>query len=65
MTEEEEEENGREGGQDETVRGGQVEVSEEKEFLLDMFSLSPGNAALAAGGLMMGGGAGGGVVGRG
>jgi serine/threonine-protein kinase PRP4 len=58
LTEEEEEENGREGGQDETVRGGQVEVSEEKEFLLDMFSLSPGNAALAAGGLMMGGGAG-------
>jgi len=57
LTEEEEDDVGE--GQDDTIRGGQVEASEEKEFLLDMFSLSPGNAALAAGGLMMGGAGGG------
>ncbi len=41
-----------EAEQDAAIRNGQPENSEEKEFLLDMFSLSPGNAALAAGGLM-------------
>eukprot|EP00624_Nannochloropsis_granulata_P001426 evm.model.NODE_17102_length_7555_cov_17.337128.3 len=47
-------------GHDDAVRGGQVEASEKNEFLLDMFSLSPGNAALAAGGGLMVGGSGGG-----
>ncbi|EKU23242.1 hypothetical protein NGA_0680100 [Nannochloropsis gaditana CCMP526] len=36
------------------MRAGQPEPSEEKAFLLDMFSLSPGDAALAADGLLGG-----------
>ncbi|KAM3576626.1 hypothetical protein VYU27_001429 [Nannochloropsis oceanica] len=47
-------------GHIDTVRGGQVEAPEKEEFLLDMFSLSPGKAALGAGGVLLAGGAGGG-----